>query len=201
MPIIATPIVDRDTDVKPFLNITNTTYDTELTAFIATASQMVVNKIGQVAGSPTVDEWHDGGTTEIVLRNQGPIQSVTSVTESFGSIVYTLTQVTLDSGSVAGAYTYSVDLDRSVLVRRASGIATPFAEGTRNIHVTYVAGYATTPPDIKHATCLLIKHLWETQRGGLTRPATLGETNPGGAFSWPRRVEEILDAYVVPGIG
>lgn len=199
MPVLATPIVALP-DAKDFLNISDTASDDKLTQFIAVASQMIVNRVGQVAGSQTVDEWHDGGTERIVLRNQAAIQSVTSLTESYGSIVYTLTQVSLD-GSNSLPFAFTVDLDTGVLVRRAAGIAVPFAAGVRNIHVTYVSGYAAVPPDLSQACLLLVKHLWETQRGPSSRPGTGGQSETlGSTYSFPRRVEEILAPYSVPGI-
>lgn len=198
MPIIASPIITTQ-EAKDFLNITVTTFDSELALFVQAASQMITNRIGVVTGSPTVDEWHDGGSDRIVLRNQGPIASVTSVTETYGSVTRTLTQVTIDSGSAGDAYSYSVDLNRGLLVRRASGVAVAFAAGVRNVHVTYVAGYATTPEDIKQAAKVLVKHLWQTQRGG---PKASNGTMPDGAtaYTFPHRVEEILSPYIVPGI-
>lgn len=194
MPLIADPIVTLS-DTKAFLNITSSTSDTELNTFIAAASQAIVNRIGPVSGSPTVSEWHDGGLDRIVLRHQGPIQSVTSVTESYGTVTYTLTAVVLDSGSTATAYGYSVDLDRGVIVRRASGIAVPFASGVQNVHVTYVAGYSTVPSDISHATLLLIKSMWETQRA-----AAKAGSSPNPPVDLPARVEFLLAPYIVPGI-
>lgn len=185
-------------EVKDFLSISNdTTTDAKLTLFIAAASQMIYNKVGVVSGSPTVDEWHDGGSDRIVLRNTGPIESVTTVVESYGSIVYTLTQVNLDTPAAGSSYQYTVDLNGGILVRRAAGIAVPFASGVRNIHVTYVAGYVTVPADLQHAAMVLVKHLWETQRGPQGR---VGATPDGSSYSFPNRVLEILAPYMLPGI-
>lgn len=199
MPAVATPIVTV-TQAKAQLGITDATFDGQLTDFVATASQMIVNQIGPVAGSPTVSEWHDGGSPEIVIYEESPIQSVTSVTESMGSVVYTLTQITLDSGSVTTPFGFTVDLDAGLLVRRAAGVAIPFADGDKNIHITYVAGYTTTPPDIIQATLLLVQHLWETQRGPLTRGRGASDLNAGTSYSMPNRVMEILSPYTIPGI-
>jgi uncharacterized phiE125 gp8 family phage protein len=197
MPAVATPIVSL-TQAKAQLNITDEVNDSKLTDFIAAASQMIVNRIGPVAGSLTVSEWHDGGSTDLLLYAEGPVQSITSVTESFGSVVYTLSQITLDSGSVTTPFGYTVDLDQGLLVRRAAGVAIPFAFGEQNIHVTFVAGYATTPPDITQATLLLLQHMWETQRGvGRSLGSGPMETS---AYSMPNRVMEILSPYIVPGI-
>lgn len=195
MPLVASPIVDLESEVKPFLNIDKPDFDAKLTTFIASESQAIVNDIGQVTGDPTVSEWHDGGTERIVLRNPGPIQSVTSVTESYGTITYTLSQVTLDTSSTGNAYTYTVDLDEGLIVRRAAGIAVNFADGVRNVHVTYVAGYDTVPGDIKEACLLRIKYAWETQRGTSTRNSS-GPTSDAVLA----RAEEILKRYRVPGI-
>lgn len=199
MPAVATPIVTV-TQAKVQLNITTETFDSKLTDFVAAASQMIVNRIGPVAGSPTVDEWHDGGSTDILLYDEGPVQSITSVTESLGSVVYTLQQITLDSGSVTTPFGFTVDLDLGLLVRRAAGVAIPFAEGEANIHITFVAGYVTTPPDITQATLLLIQHMWETQRGVVGRPGSGPMEMSGTAYTFPNRVMEILSPYIVPGI-
>lgn len=199
MPVTASPIVDLESEVKPFLAITGNESDAKLTSFIATASQMIVNKVGQVAGSPTIDEWYDGGTERLALRNGGPIESVTSVSEVIGTTTYTLSEVTLDTAPSGGPFTFSVDLDRAVIVRRAAGVAVRFAAGVQNIHVVYVAGYSVTPADIKHACLLLVKHLWETQRGPTARPGAGGNSEGVGGM-WPPRVSEILAQYQIPGI-
>ena len=195
MPTIAPNIVTL-ADAKSFLSIDKTEFDDKLTTFIASESQAIVNDIGQVGGNLTLDEWHDGGTDHIVLRNPGPIQSVTTVTESYGTITYTLTQVTLDVSSTGNAYTYTVDLDEGLLVRRAAGMAVPFANGVRNVHVTYVAGYVNIPADIQEACLLRVKYAFETQRGNR------GASNSGPASSEMTlaRAEEILRRYRVPGL-
>jgi hypothetical protein len=199
MPAVATNIVTLD-EAKTQLNIDSnvTTFDVQLNDYIAAASQMIVNRIGPVAGSPTVSEWHDGGSTDILLYDEGPIQSVTSVTESMGSVVYTLSQVTLDSGSVTTPFGYTVDLDLGLLVRRAAGVAVPFAAGEANIHVTFVAGYATTPPDITLKTLLLLQRMWETRRGA--KPAAGQGPVEASVPTFRALVEELFSDYIVPGI-
>ena len=197
MPVIATPIITLD-QAKALLKITADSFDTDLNGVIAAASQMIVNRVGSVAGSPSISEWHDGGSTDILLYNEGPIQSVTSVTESLGSVVYTLTQVTLDSGSVTTPFGYTVDLDQGLLVRRAAGVAVPFAGGEQNIHITFVSGYTTVPADITEACLELVKHLWEPRRGGANRPG--GPPMETATYAMPHRVMEILSPYIVPGI-
>lgn len=200
MPVIAPDIITLS-EAKAFLRIEGDGSDSLLPSFISTASQMIVNEIGIVSGSPTAEEWHDGGADRIVLRNAGPIVSVTSVIESFGNISYTLTEVDLDSNPGGSAYAFTVDLDEGLLVRRASGVATCFASGLRNIHITYVAGYTTVPADLKHACKVLLKSLWDDSqrapRGGSAQPTP---SSTPGAF--PLEVQVILNRYGagVPGI-
>lgn len=197
MPLVATNIVTLD-QAKTHLHIIKPDSDAQLTSFISAASQAIVNKIGPVAGSPTLDEWHDGGSTDLLLYAEGPIQSVTTVTESMGSVVYTLTQIILDSGSVTTPFGYTVDLDQGLLVRRAAGVAIPFADGEQNIHVTFVAGYAAIPPDITLKTLFVIQRMWETQRGPSTRPGQ-GTIEPTG-ITLRNLVDELFSDYIVPGI-
>jgi uncharacterized phiE125 gp8 family phage protein len=193
MPIIASDIVTL-AQAKDYLNITTTASDTKLPSFITSASQTIVNRIGVVAAT-AVNEWHDGGSDRIVLRNQGPIASVTTVTETIGTVAYTLTQVTLDSAPSGGAFTYSVDLNRGVLVRRAAGVAVPFASGVQNVHITFSAGFASVPADITEACLILIKERWQSQRG----PKAQTEAENGDRL--PDRVEEILANYGTSELG
>ena len=73
---------------KEFLNITNTTSDSELQFFVTAASEMWANRGGPV-GSQTFDEWYDGGEPFIVVRST-PLISVELVTVSLGAFTYTL---------------------------------------------------------------------------------------------------------------
>jgi len=114
---------------KDTLNITTTQYDTELPQYITAASVLWEMRVGPVAGSPTYDEFYNGGSPTIVVRHP-PIQSVTSITESWGATTsYTLTDQVVDSGSNVGFYGYSVDLARGVFTRRASAVATTVRPG------------------------------------------------------------------------
>lgn len=185
---------------KQFLNITATTYDAELPFYISSAQLMWVNRGGPV-GNPAapVDEWYDGGTETIVTRLR-PIASVQLVVETFGSTGFTLINTT--AGTSGYAWAYTVDMATGTFVRRAAGVAVPFATGVRNIHIQYTPGFATVPEDIQLAVLLLMKHMWETQRGIGKRPGLGGvdDVGPRESFAWPNRVQEILAGYAIPGI-
>lgn len=183
---------------KTFLNIAGSTFDTELADYVTAASQMWLARGGPGASSLAYDEWYDGGGATISL-NHTPVLAISALTEASGMSTYTLTAQ--DAGG-SGAYGYSLDANTGTIIRRASGEATTFAPGFKNVHVQYTAGYATAPKDIDHAILLLVWHLWETQRGGSKRPGSNSDeyAAKGSTYSWPRRVEEIFRAHVIPGI-
>lgn len=182
-------------EAKDYLNISSSTSDAELGPFITAASQAWVNKVGPVAGSPTYSEWYDGGGYFISLRHT-PVQSITSITEALtATSVYTLNALVLDGTGSSDAYGYTFDQETGLLTRRASGAPSLFAAGIRNIHVTYVAGYATVPEDIKLAIKDLVHDMWQSQRATLR-----GGEVPTPPSLWPRRAAEIASAYYVPGI-
>lgn len=189
-------------DAKAQLNMTSTANDAELAGYISSASQMWTRRVGPVAGSPVFTEHYDGGASRIALRNV-PVVSVTSVTESWGAAtLYTLTEQPLESTTSFSSFGFTVDLERGTIVRRAQGIETRFAAGTQSVRVVYVGGYTTVPDDIIMAIKLLVQHMWDTQRGGSRVPGmTEDGFDPRAGFLWPNRVQEIADAYYVPGMG
>ena len=190
-------------EAKTFLNITNNTSDASVQSMLSAASDMIQNRIGPVGGSPTFDEWYDGGSTKIVLRHT-PIQSITKITEAWAATaIYTLNASVLDGTPTdTGSWGYSVDLSAGIITRRAAGFAVPFAPGVQNVHVQYVAGYATVPEELKLAAKLMVQHMWATQRGGAKRPGLGGDdSGPASDFdAFPSRVEEILSNFYTPGI-
>ena len=194
----AIDIVSLD-ETKAFLNIDDTTYDTELASYITSASSLWIKAGGPGASSPAFDEWYDGGNSTISLRHR-PVIEITSIVEAItGTTAYTLTEQNPGGGS-SGAWGYSVNKELGLIVRRANGVEVRTTQGKKNIHVTYKAGFATAPEDVKHAVLLLILHQWETQRGGTRRQSSAEEYDPRAGFTMPRRVLEILDMYRIPGI-
>src|SRR5919202_4519153 len=99
-------IVSRDTDVKPYIGITDTSRDAVLDTYIAAATQLAVNAFGPVE-STSYDEWHDGGCTTVVVDHP-PVLTVTAVTEFRGTVAYTLTAIPLD-GTTQSPWSYTVD--------------------------------------------------------------------------------------------
>ena len=185
-------------EAKKHLNINDTSSDDELAGFITSASRMWVERGGPGADSPQYDEWHTGGGMRVAL-NRGHVLAISEITEASGTAITTLTE---QNAGGSGSDGYSLNKRSGVLKRRSGGMASAFAPGIENVHVVYTAGFVTAPADIKQAANILISHLWETQRGGSKRPGSddEGYAAKGSTYSWPRRVEEIFQSYVEPGI-
>lgn len=176
----------------------------EMGHYISAATPLIEDIVGPVV-QRAFDEWHDGGSSRIILDNT-PVVSVASVSESYGAnMVFTLDQETLDSGSFLSAYAYTFDAATGLLVRRASGMAGRFASGVRNVRIQYTAGLcpdtASVPANIRLATLELVRINWQPQQGG-NRPGYGGTTGGMDAvnvsdplklgFFVPGRVMELL---------
>lgn len=175
-------------EAKAKLNLQATTDDDEVATYLEVAcdlAQQVADT--QFARTTVVDTLSGRGEVSISLSRR-PVVSVTTVTENG-------TALTSGTG-------YTTDLRWGRLFRQA-GTYTDYcwAVGRRNIAVTYVAGYATIPTQVRNATLDLLAHLWETQRG----PATSGRPSdadiyqvPGTSWYIPNRVRDVLMDYRPP---
>lgn len=178
-------------DAKDFLNITSsdTGYDDELGWFLDVVSQMAEDHCGQLFRRQSVVEKHSGDGPAVILH-RSPVLSVTTVTEN---------------GTMLAATGYDFDPEAGILWRLGGSYsATDWASGLRNVTVTYVAGWSDPPEPVRHGALVLLKHLWETQRGtfGLARAGASTEDGfvPGSTFSLPNRVIELWRPYVLPGV-
>lgn len=170
-------------DAKSYLNITASQDDAELTSFIAAAEAAIAKKCGPLEESTVTARVH-GGSDALSLPVT-PAVSLTSVTP-VGGTALTLSDLYLDTGS--GLVTYDV-----------SGCFT-----SARYTVVYQAGRASCPDDLLHAVKALTKHMWETQRGGTSRPGGRGSdsysnTLPGAAYAFPFRVEQLMAPHLQPG--
>jgi len=167
-------------DARAHLNVTSTTNDEEIRTMIDAATEWVEHRIGPVVRrSITTTVAPAGGT----LFLDPPVISLTSLTSAYG---YT------ETFNLATVYT---DLGAGI-------IRYGYAGGTfaYPVTVTYVAGRAIVPASIRVATLLILKSLWETQRGavalsvqGLDDTENLGDGI--GLAVW--RAEKLLEPYLL----
>lgn len=161
-------------DAFDHLNIDDASVDAvgdELKGFIAAATEFVEYQTGPIIPK-TFTEVHSGGGLTIVLDNP-PILSISAVTEYIGPTGYPLTAAEL--GAAGGMYAYSIDdPEAGIICRRYyGGLVGRFAAGYRNVIVTYTAGRATVPADIRMAVLEDIRGLF-TQTQYSNRVGTFG---------------------------
>lgn len=188
-------------EVKAHLNKTDFLDDLELQGFIDAATPLIENMSGPVIPR-TVTEYYSGGTSVITL-NSMPVQSITSIVETYGQTNYSLTQSEL--GSAMSGFAFTFDALTGRVIRRAYNAEAMFPIGANNVKVIYVAGRDTVPANIRLAALMLIQHLWTTSQvnrnGG--RPSLGGDDTfvPGMGFAVPNRVKELLQPSPrVPGV-
>lgn len=173
-------------EAKAQLNISGTTNDVELLAYINALTAVVEGYVGPVE-SRTVTETHDVSSVRLLALRQTPAVALTTV-----------------AAVLAGGTAYEVadlDLDGDTgIVRRLDG---GLLRGP--LRVTYTVGRGEVPPTINLATRIILQHMWRTQRGSARGPAVAGsddysvtEPIPGLGYSVPNRALELLQPYRLP---
>jgi hypothetical protein len=163
-------------DAKAHLNMTGTSEDEEIQAWLAAITPIVEQRVGAVIPR-THTEQHTAGRS-LWLRNP-PVISLTSVAPLF----------------TTGGTTYlpaDLIVSTSGRVRRGDGSA--FTGGPYT--VTYLAGRRVIPANITQAVLVILKHLWETQRGASRLPLQSEDDTqlvPGFGFAVPNRAMELLE--------
>jgi uncharacterized phiE125 gp8 family phage protein len=165
------------TDVKTHLNITGNGDDGELIAMTAAAVGLIEGQVGPITRR-TVTDTLDGGRSSLLLST-APVASVTTVVEN---------------GSTLTSTAFDLDGEAGVLRRLFGNSEATWADGAKNVTVTYVAGRTDVPADLRHAVLETVRHLWTTQRGSVRRSGT-DDYQPGAGFSLPYRVREMLSRW------
>jgi hypothetical protein len=132
-------------DVKAQLNITDTTFDTELQAYIDGVTIAIERITGPIEQRSVTERHWDGPA--LALRRR-PVISLTSIT------------AVATAGTVVNTTDVTTDLATGIVVNKD---LTNFTGGPWD--VVYLAGYAVVPPNVNLAARITIQHMWETQRG------------------------------------
>lgn len=170
-------------DVKTQLNMTATSNDEELRAFIGAATGVIERHLGQAVVKRVFTEEHSVSAGLLVLT-WTPALTLVSVSS-------------LDS---------SQTWDVSKLHLSSSGIVSPAAGGTAiygRVSTAHVAGMVVIPEEYGLAARIIVQHLWETQRGnsGNPRAGGLGDSmgSSGRGYAIPNRALELLGGGM-PGL-
>lgn len=174
--------------VKRQLNIdeTNTTFDAELTDFIAALPEVIEQLAGPVL-STQYTETLPGGGPVLIVRHP-PIASMVSMT----------------SGSALVVADYQVE-KAAGLIRYPESLYLPNIF-PYPVTVVYNSGYTSTPGAVDLGARIIIEHWWESQRakaaGGRADRRDSGDTIdvPGLGFAIPRYAVELLQPFN-PGTG
>jgi len=175
--------------VKAHINeMGTTTHDQELRRWIEAATQICESHplygVGPILPRTVVED-HDGGSG-VVYLNQTPVISLTSVVpvRTGGTAV---TVADLDVNATTGKLQYLT-----------AGGYFPYGP----YRFTYRPGYTVIPANVTGAALIIIKGLWETQRGATALPMQaedIAEMPGMGLYMW--RAKLLLDATPrVPGV-
>lgn len=172
---------------------TSTTTDAELQRFLDAATPVVEFITGPVLPRSVVER-RDGGGDTVMLRTR-PLVSVTSVVEYRGTTTTSLTEAA--TPAAAGTNTFTVNTDTGAITRRTSGGGiTTFPAGVDNVVITYSAGLASVPSNVKNAALEQAKHMFQkSQLGGRPQLAAGGvaDYTNGWGYGIPNAVREYLE--------
>jgi hypothetical protein len=184
-------------EAKAALNIplADTTFDTELHAYITAVSQRIDDLCGPGVKRSVADEVHDGGDS-LIFPNETPVASIGEVVEYSSGTGTTLTG---ETNTVAGTYVLEgAGTHLSLVRRRSSWSDAPFVAGRGNVMISYVAGRFDSTADVsplfKQAAAKTLSWLWRGDQGAGT--ATFGGVEGtslfGLGFALPNSVVELL---------
>ena len=164
------------------------------------ACRPVIEAIAGPIIQQTFEEWHDGGSYQIVLRRRpstaygtSPILILDACSEYNGPIEWPLAIVSSPDEGVL--YSCMLDSQLGVVVRRTSGGGVQaFPNMPRSVHVWYTAGQQSVPDNVAEATAELLRQNYQATaqalRGG--KAARQEIPAPPMGFFVPGRVRELL---------
>lgn len=170
-------------EAKEHLILEAGTTDAKVQRVLDAAERAVAEKCGPLTSVATTERVNGGGTGLVVKAT--PMVSLTSVTPVGGS-AYDVTQM-------------STDLAAGVIEWTSGAHFT-----TGRYDVVYQAGRSSLPEDLRLGILELVRHKWDTQRGGGTRPGprtsdSFNNFMPGAAYTFPFSVMELIGPHIQVG--
>lgn len=169
-------------DAKAHLNITGSADDAELATYLGAARRAIERRTGPLEAEAFTQTYRSRGGD--ILVDHRPVQSLTSVTASTGSLSFDIDSLSFDS--------------RAGVVFRLDGgpIAGTFVLG-------YTAGLDAVNDNIHLAVLMVLRHMWNSKRGNSRRPTEDGSFQPqtGAGYSIPYAALDLLgDDDLLQGI-
>lgn len=190
-------------EYKLYEAVNSTQYDEKFESLITSVSQLVRTYCGTefdaYASSPGITELFDiQWDTHVVQLRHCPIINILNVYERVGQ---TSDYVEIYKDGVNDGYDYYVDsITDSILRTTPSGNYRNWPHGVGAVKVTYTAGYASIPADLKLAVSDLVtyyhKNEWKERQ-------TIGSASREGAGTsairndpgFPDHIRRVLDLY------
>ena len=191
---------------KDFAGLTGVTMDARINVIIDSVSELVKN----YCGTSFIDDYssakteyfdiQDNVTTRVML-DEGPINTVTSVSERDSQADPYVTLITENSDS-SGKYEYIVDTMTDSIIRTNEDVDKAFPRGRKAVKVIYTAGYSSCPDDLKLAIFDLVKYYLKDERkermqiaGAMVENSVSTSIKNNAGF--PDHIKRVLDMYKV----
>ena len=195
-------------EVWPFLGMDNPPVGANLLRlqrFIDSACTVAQRGANRPFTPTQFQERHDGWSGEFIQLHYSPFLQLVSCVENMS----TGGPINLPEAEAgAGVNGIQIDYGTSRIMRTFDGSwPRPFFPGSRNIWVTYVAGFNPVPADVWDATVDLIAYKWRmTQEAPRWFSAGGGAEYGGEATNLlfpgvPNRCAEVFEAYRIPVFG
>lgn len=169
--------------IKTLLGISDTSLDAVLAVLIPQADAIIKGYLGREIEQTTYTEYYSGSGNQVIVLNQTPVQSITSVNEDrdgyFGDGTDAFPSATLltegtdyvlrKDDATATEVSKSGILYRvgkawpRPYVNRRGQLASAPGLGLGNIKVVYLAGWATVPSDIQFAANKLVMSMLQSR--------------------------------------
>ena len=191
---------------KDFNGLESVKNDARINAIIDNVSQLVKN----YCGSSIIDYASSAKTeffnikddlVDTIIPEESPDITVTSVQERTSQSDSYVTLITENSDS-SGKYEYVIDTESDTIFRTTENTDKAFPMGRKAVKVTYRAGYASTPQDLKLACFDLTKDYLKDERKD--RMSIAGaqiqnsvSTSLRDNIDFPDHIKRILDFYKV----
>lgn len=153
-------------------SLSGTADDTLLTTLIGQAGVAMARYCGYPGDAPTMESASytrdlDGNGTREIWLDVWPATAITSV--------YDDPDLDFAAASLVASGSYSI-VDKRRLRLTSTATQGTWTEGTGTVRVTYTAGFATVPDDLKSLCALQVRHMYD-------RRQTQGKTSVSGGQS------------------
>ena len=191
---------------KDFAGITGESENAKINVIVPAISQAVKT----YCGTSFIDYYSTDKTeyfdikddyTNAILVDESPLVSVSLVAERTGQDDSYTTLITGNSDS-SGKYEYVVDTELDTIYRTTATADKAFPKGRAAVKVTYRAGYASTPEDLKLACFDLVKYYLKDERKDRLAIAGASIQNSVSTslrenIGFPDHIKRVLDLYKV----